>query len=273
MRALAAAALTLAVAGPAHAAWGRVAITTAVVSPEQLIGSSLSLPADARPLPRYPELLTYDVSWGLFNVGRATLGVDKVVDFNGRPAYHVHSEARSNAFCDAFYPVRDHNEAWLDARTLTSLGYAKQLREGRFFRDEWVLYDRDAGRYVARRVDKNGEFHVRVGTIPAQVEDVLSSVLYVRAHELPDGGAVIVDVNTPENWPLAVKVLKRERVKVPAQTAAAVLVQPEMRREGIFVQKGRRLRLWLTDDAVHRPLKMEVEVFFGHITAVLREML
>ena len=36
----------------------------------------------------------------------------------------------------------------LDARTLTSLGYAKKLREGQFFRDEWVLYDRDAGTYA-----------------------------------------------------------------------------------------------------------------------------
>jgi len=272
--ALAAVALALALAPRAAAGeWGRVAISTAVASPAELTGPEVPLPADAKPLPRFPEKLTFDVRWGVFAVGQATLGVDKVVDFNGRPAYHVISEARSNGFADSFYPVRDRNEAWLDARTLTSLGYSKKVREGRFFRDEWVLYDRDARTYVARRTDRDGQFHVRVGTIPAQVEDVLSTVFYVRANPLPDGGAVVVDVNTPENWPLAVRVLKRETIKVPAQTSAAVLVQPEMRHEGIFVQKGRRLRLWLTDDPLHRPLRMEVEVFFGHITATLREML
>ncbi len=274
MSALAAAAIALALTPRAGAGdWGRVAITTAVVSPEELTGPDVPLPADALPLPHFPEKLTFDVTWGVLSVGQATLGVDKVVEFNGRPAYHIFSEARSNGFSDAFYPVRDRNEAWLDARTLTSLGYSKRIREGRFFRDEWVLYDRDARTFVARRTGKDGQFHVRVGTIPAQVEDVLSSVFYVRAHALPDGGEIVVDVNTPENWPLSVKVLKREKVRVPAQTASAIVVQPEMRREGLFVQKGRRLRLWLSDDADHRPLRMEVEVFFGHITATLREML
>src|SRR5208337_2719284 len=104
--------------------------------------------------------------------------------------------------------------AWLDARTLTSLGYAKKLREGRYYRDVLVLYDRDARTFVERQTAKDGSFKVKVGTIPAQVEDVLSSVFYVRTHDLPQNGEVVVDVNTPENWPLAVKVLRREIVKV-----------------------------------------------------------
>jgi hypothetical protein len=272
--ALAAAALALALAPRAAAGeWGRVAITTSIASPDELAGAEVPLPADAKPLPRFPEKLTFDGSWGPVSAGVATLDVDKVVDFNGRPAYHIISEVRTNGFFDTFYPVRDRNEAWLDARTLTSLGYSKKVREGRFFRDEWVVYDRDARTYVLRRTGKDGNFVVKTGTIPAQVEDVLSSLFYVRAQELPDGGSVVVDVNTPNNWPLAVKVLKRERISVPARSGAAVLVQPEMRREGIFVQKGRKLKLWLSDDAEHRPLRMEVEILIGHITVALREML
>ncbi len=224
-------------------------------------------------LPVFPEKLTLDVSWGMLSVGEATLGVDKIVMFNGRPAYHLVSEARSNSFCDTFYEVRDLNESWLDARTLTSLGYSKKLREGHFFRDEWVLYDRDAGTFVDRRTNKDGTFSVRVGTIPAQVQDVLSSVYFVRSRPLPDGGQVVVDVNTPDNWPLAVKVTKRETVKTPDGRFPAVLVEPAMRREGLFIQKGKNLRLWLSDDEARKPLMMKVEVFFGHVTAVLREVL
>lgn len=253
--------------------WGLVAITTAIVSPSQLMGRELPYDPSYRKLPVFPEKLTLQVSWGLLDVGEATLGVSKLVMFNGRPAYHLVSEARSNAFCDGFYRVRDLNESWLDARTLTSLGYSKKLREGGFFRDEWVLYDRDAGTFVARRVDKEGRFAVRTGTIPAQVQDILSSIYYVRAQDLEGRSEVIVDVNTPDNWPLSVKVKERERVKTHAGAFRAVLVEPEMRREGLFVQKGKRLRLWLSDDAQKRLLQMKVEVFFGHVTASLREML
>ena len=253
--------------------WGLIAITTAVISPSQLMGSEIPLSPSFLRLPAFPEKLVLDVAWGLLSVGEATMSVDRIVMFNGRPAYHLVTEARSNAFCDTFYAVRDLNESWLDARTLTSLGYSKKLREGRFYRDEWVLYDRDAGTFVARRTNKDGSYSVRVGTIPAQVQDILSSVYFVRAHELPDGGRLVVDVNTPDNWPRVVNVTKREAVKTPSGTSRAVLIEPAMRREGLFIQKGKRLRLWLSDDAARRPLMMKVEVFFGHVTAVLREMI
>jgi hypothetical protein len=253
--------------------WGSVAITTAIVSPSQLMGPEVPLSPAFLRLPVFPEKLTLAVSWGLLSVGEATMSVDKIVMFNGRPAYHLVTEARSNSFCDTFYSVRDLNESWLDARTLTSLGYSKKLREGSYYRDVWVLYDRDAGTFLQRQTKKDGTFEIKTGTIPAQVQDVLSSIYYVRSQPLPEKGAVIVDVNTPENWPLVVKVTKREQVKVPAGSFPSVLVEPAMRREGLFIQKGKRLRLWLSDDPARRPLMMKVEVFFGHVTAVLREMI
>ena len=253
--------------------WGRVAITTAIVSPSQLVGPEVPFIPDYKSLPAFPEKITLAMSWGMLSVGEATLTVNKIVMFNGRPAYHLVNEARSNSFCDTFYPVRDLNESWLDARTLTSLGYSKKVREGHFFRDEWTLYDRDAGTFVQRRVGRDGNFAVRVGTIPAKVQDVLSSIYYVRAQQLADGGEVVVDVNTPDNWPLVVKVTGREEVKAPLGKFKTVLVEPMMRREGLFVQKGKRLRLWLSDDGRRAPVMMKVEVFFGHVTAALKEML
>ncbi len=251
----------------------QVSITTSIVSPAELTGPATSYAADFKPLPVFPEKLRFSVSWGLLTVGHATMNVEEIVMFNGRPAYHLVNEARSNGFCDTFYVVRDRNESWLDARTLTSLGYYKQLREGSFHRDEWVLYDHHSHTFVARRTSRDGSFSVRTGTIPVQVQDVLSSVYFTRAQLLADGSEVIIDVNTPENWPLVVKVGERANVKVPAGRFHAVLVEPAMRREGLFVQKGKNLRLWLSDDAQKRPVLMKVEVFFGHVTASLREML
>jgi hypothetical protein len=251
----------------------QVAITTSIASPAELTGPATSYAPDFKPLPVFPEKLRFSVSWGLLSVGHATMNVEEIVMFNGRPAYHLVNEARSNGFCDTFYKVRDRNESWLDARTLTSLGYSKKLREGSFFRDEWVLYNYESRTFVARRTNRDGSFSVRTGTIPAQVQDVLSSVYFTRAQLLVDGADVIVDVNTPDNWPLVIKVVERDRIKVPAGKFPSVLVEPAMRREGLFVQKGKNLRLWLSDDAQKRPLLMKVEVFFGHVTASLREML
>ena len=70
-----------------------------------------------------------------------------------------------------------------------------------------------------------------------------------------------------------VRVLRRETVKTRAGAFPCVVVEPALRDEGIFIQKGRKLQIWLTDDARKVPVLMRVEVFFGHVTASLAKML
>lgn len=269
MRAVAAALLLAAAALPARA--GLVTITTATVrDPHQLVGRELSLGKQDQSLTAFPEKLIYDVSWGLVDVGEATLEVQEIVDFNGQPAYHIVSRATSNSFCDTFYKVRDLNESWMSALTLTSLGYAKQLREGHFFRDEWTLFD--DGHWVGKWAGRDLNFSVAAGTCPLKVQDVLSSLFYLRGQTLTPGSKITLDVNTRQNWPLDVHVLRKEKVKTPAGKFDTFLVEPFMRHEGLFIQKGNRLRVWLSDDPKRVPVQMKVDVFFGSITARLSKM-
>ncbi len=253
---------------------GGVPISSATVSdPHSLSTGKLSPSSNLARLTAFPEKLIFDVSWGLMSVGQATMQIEEIVSFNGAPAYHVVSEAKSNNFCDALYKVRDINESWIDARRLESLGYSKKLREGRFFRDEWVLYDRAAGAFLSKKVNRDSSFEWSGGTIPVHVQDVLSSLYFVRSKRLEPGAEVIVDVNTKRTWPLVIRVLKRETIKTPAGKFSCVVVEPALREEGIFIQKGRNLQIWLTDDERKIPVRMSVEVFFGHVTASLAKML
>ncbi|MCX5793923.1 MAG: DUF3108 domain-containing protein [Elusimicrobia bacterium] len=253
---------------------GAVDISSSTIADlHQLSEGKIEASTDLVHLAVFPEQLSYDVSWGILAVGRATLDVREVVLFSGVPAYHVVSESKSNAFCDTFYKVRDINESWIDARTITSLGYSKKLREGHFFRDEWVLYDKPAGKFLSKKINRDGTFAWSAGTIPVQVQDILSSLYYVRSRALAPGTEVVVDVNTKNTWPFVIRVLRRETVKTAAGTFPCLVVEPALREEGIFIQKGRKLQIWLTDDARKVPVLMRVEVFFGHISASLAKML
>lgn len=243
------------------------------IDPHSLSGSTLSYSDSFRKLTAFPEHLVYDVSWGVIGVGQATLEVEEVRQFHSRSAYHIVSRAVSNGFCDTFYKVRDVNESWLDAVELRSLAYAKQLREGRFFRDESVVYDYASKTYDARWFGRDGSYSVRSGTIPVSVQDILSSLYYVRSRDLVPGSDVVLDVNTKDNWPLVVRVVRKESIKTPAGRFDTILVEPALRQEGIFIQKGKKLQVWLTDDAKKAPVQMKVEVFFGHVTAKLAKML
>ncbi len=248
--------------------------SSTISDPHALVGEALPMSPSYKPLRVFPEDLVFQVSWGPFIVGQATLEVKEIVDFNGRAAYHVVSRAVSNAWCDTFYKVRDLNESWIDARTLESLGYSKKLREGHFFRDEWVLYDHARHAYLAKRTGRDGNFTFATGTTTAHVQDVLSSLYYVRTRdELRPGASVILDVNTRQNWPLIVRVAKSRKVRVPAGRFDALLLEPALRHEGLFIQKGRKLQIWLAQNPSLTPVLMKVEVFFGHISAKLTKML
>ena len=267
MKRLLAAALALA-AGGASAA--EVQLSTATADPHALVGAILPSTTGYQSLTAFPEKLFYDVAWGILGVGQATLEVEDLVEFNGRPAYHVASRAISNHFCDGFYKVRDLNESWMDARTLSSLGYSKKLREGRFFRDEWVL--NSDGRWVGKWAGRDGNYSVATGTAPVGVQDVLSAMYFLRGKPLSPGAEIVLDVNTRQNWPLVVRVVKKEPVTTPAGRFDAYLIEPALRQEGLFLQKGNRLRIWLSDDPKRVPVMMKVDVFFGSITARLAKM-
>ncbi len=258
--------LLLGLAGPAFAVgpWPED-----LADPHNLIKGVLEPSGKYASLQVFPEKLVFDVDWGLIDVGQATLEAPRLVDFGGIPAYEIISQANSNPFCSTFYKVRDVNKSWIDARGLYSLGYMKKLREGHFYRDEWVLFDPVSKVYRARTIARDGAFSVRTGTIPVRVQDVLSSLYFVRFGDLTPGKEIILDVNTKENWPLVIKVIKRETIRVKAGKFKTILVEPMLRKEGIFIQKGKRLQVWLTDDERKMVVQMKVEVFFGHITAKL----
>ena len=244
-----------------------------LASPYELLGETIPYSSTFSTVPYFPEVLQFEIKWGVFSVGTANLKVDRIVKFRGEPAYYIVSEAKSNGFCDTFYKVRDLNESWMHAVQMRSLGYSKKLREGGFFRDEWVLYDYDKKTFLSKRVNKKGEESYTEGTIPGSVQDVLSSLYYIRPMKFKPGDEIILDVNTRSNWPFVIKVHQREKITVPAGTFDTILVEPVVRQEGIFVQKGKRLRIWMTDDDRHIPILMKVEIVFGNITAYLTEPL
>lgn len=241
-------------------------------SPQELVRGPAAFPPGTVPPAWFPEALEFEIKWGLFMVGWASLKMQEVVDFAGTPAYRIVSEAWSNKFCDGFYKVRDLNESWIRTTDHASLGYSKKLREGHFFRDEWVRFDYRDNTFTSHKIDRDGTVTPSSGTIPGAVQDILSSVYYIRPKTLKVGEEVVLDVNDKTNWPLVVRVVRRQTITVPAGTFKTVLVEPALRREGIFIQKGKKLEIWLTDDERHMPVFLRVEVFFGHISAYLKKV-
>jgi hypothetical protein len=208
------------------------------------------------------EKLEFSVGYGVIKAGTAVMEIPEMVKFSGKKCYHIISTARSNKFFSVFFKVEDKVESFMDVHELYSLGFDKHLREGKFKSDISMLFDQE--NHLAIYNNSKDTF-----SVPAYVQDILSTLYYVRTQDLKVGQSLFVDNHADKkNYPLEVKVLRKESIKVPAGSFNCVVVEPILKASGIFQQKG-KLTVWLTDDQVKMPVLMKSKVAIGSISTEL----
>jgi hypothetical protein len=71
-----------------------------------------------------------------------------------------------------------------------------------------------------------------------------------------------------KTWRTEIRVLKRERLRLPWGTSETLKLQPLLQAAGIFQRQG-ELFLWLTDDARRIPVQMQSTIAIGALQARL----
>ena len=209
------------------------------------------------------EKLTFEVTYGFYRAGTATMSVLDTVNVNGGNCSHIQTTALSNTFISRFYKVRDTVNSFIDIDGIFSRRIEKRLREGRYKSDRYVDFHQD------RLIALNTKAKYAVAEIPLYVQDILSSLYYMRTLDLEVGKPVeIVTYADGKVYPLKILVHKKERITVPAGTFTCFKVEPLLKSEGIFRQKG-KIHIWLTDNKYKIPVKMTSKVIIGNIATKL----
>jgi hypothetical protein len=207
------------------------------------------------------ERLIFEISYGPIKAGTAVMEVKEVVPLNDRDCYHVISTARSNRFFSSFFKVEDRVESFFDARGLFTWRFEQHLREGEYRADRFAHYDQLAHTVTTNRGTMD---------IPPYVQDVLSTLYYVRTQHLEVGQVLYVTNHSGRKiYPLAVRVHRRELVKVPSGTFDCFVVEPMLKAGGLFKHEG-RIWVWLTADQKKMPVLMKTKVIIGTIDAKLK---
>jgi hypothetical protein len=216
------------------------------------------------------ETLQYNIYWGAIYVGSSYIRVAEAVNISSRPAWHIVSEARSGSFIEKFYKVQDRNDAWMDAADLSSRGYYKKISEGKYFFNEWAVFDLPGRRFYGAKMNKKRQPSDFEGLLEHPVNDVLSAVYRLRAMKLAPGEKLEMDVNTRRNWRLSVKAQKRETVSTDYGKKKCLLLEPMVGEDGLFAAKaGKRMLVWITDDELKLPMMLRAEILIGSVTAKL----
>ena len=226
------------------------------------------------------EKFSYSIRWGIIAAGKASLEVKEIslIEISSGtstkkiPAYHFKATAHSNAVIDLFYKVRDINESWLDTSQWITHRFEQHNQEGKYILDQIVEFDWIAKRFKNIENVKGREPKIEEGDLTIPAVDTLSSLYKTRAKSFNVGDEFTLDVHSGRNWPLVVKVLKRETVKTEAGKYDCYLVEPFLRERGLFIQKGKKLQVWLTADEKKIPVLMQAEIFIGKVSAELIKM-
>lgn len=222
------------------------------------------LPLSAGGAQKIPEKLMYSLSWTGIPVGTA---FQEIIDEGDNR--RIISAARSNDWLSRFFPVDDRTESVLLKKGSfpgEPRYYQMLFKEGTHTRDREISFN--IGARVANYHDRKSGQRVTV-PIPEDTFDIYSSFYYVRHQPLEPGKSFYINVlDSKKLHRIEIRVLKRERVSVPAGTFNTVKVEPMVKPVGVFEGK-RGAYIWLTDDDRRIPVKAQTKVTVGSVTAVL----
>lgn len=216
-----------------------------------------------RPVPFKPgERLDFSLGYGPLPAGSMAIRIADLETFEGRPAYHIVFTAETNAAVSFVYELATNEESWFDAAELYSLRYTRHAVENDKVRDREYWFDQENN----LRIEPDGE------TKPAspRAVDQLSMMYYIRLLPLRVGAKFVLENSAdPNDNPLTIRVVKRERLKVPAGTFETYQVELDFRTDSGIFKKGGENRVWLTADEARIPVKLTSKIGLGSIAAEL----
>jgi hypothetical protein len=108
------------------------------------------------------------------------------------------------------------------------------------------------------------------GGVPFYHVDDGSFFFFVRTQELVVGQTYEYSrYFRPDPNPVTIRVLRRERVRVPAGEFDTIVLEPVIKTKGIFSEKG-EARTWLSDDKDRVMVKMTAKLPFGSLKMSLK---
>lgn len=207
------------------------------------------------------ERLDFIVHYGFMNAGEATVelqATDRKIQ--GRPMLHAVGTGRSLGAFDLFYKVDDRYETWFDKKGVFPWVFQRRVSEGGYEFSQDYLYMQHR-----RQVSTQKE---RTHDVPADVQDMLSAFYYARTLDLrhAEPGQVF-EIQTfldDEIWPLRMKFVGRETIKVRSGRYQCLRFQPVVQEGRIFATND-DLNVWVTDDGNLVPVLAQAKVLVGSI--------
>lgn len=207
------------------------------------------------------EEARYEVKFGFLKVGSATMQIPRIEKVRGIDAWHSSFRIEGGTIG---FRVKNIIESWIDTASFTSLRFHQTLDEGP--RDRIRKYEiyPDKRTYVEMEKDPP-----RTHKSVSHPLDDGSFLQFIRSVPLVVGKTYrFNNYFRPDRNPVTIRVLRHERVKVPAGTYNTIVIQPIIKTSGIFSENG-QAEVWISDDDRRIVVQLKSKLSFGSINLYL----
>ena len=186
----------------------------------------------------------------------------------GSTVYYIVGEARPTRLLSRFYSLYYKAETWLDADTLLPQRGSIYSEEGRRRRLKVTRFDQAAHR--AEHEIRRATVVRNTITVPPSVQDGLSVLYALRAMPLKPGDRVRIPVSdSGKVYTVHLAVDRTETLETGVGAVQALRISAQIIEEGAG-PTDRRISLWISDDARHLPVRVQVDLLVGSFVLTLR---
>ncbi len=215
------------------------------------------------------EELEYRVHFGMFTVGKAITRVDKNFHtVNSRICYKVDAFGETSDWISWVAKVDDNWGAFIDTTTLlTHVGYRK-LREGKYRRDEQVIFDHTKQKVEVKVKNKDtGVLESKTYDVPPNAKDLVAGFLFLRIIDFKKvavGDTINISGFLEDaSYNLSIIYTGKEVLNTRIGKIPCLRLRPVMPTNSMFDGENSVL-CWISDDLNRVPVKLQAKMFIGN---------
>ena len=219
------------------------------------------------------EKFTFQISYGFVTAGSAVMEIlPDYQNINGRKCYAVNVDVGSNPSFEWVYKFKETFKSLIDADGIFPWKFNQSIMEPKYSKDYEAIFDQDNLNIKISQTVKGEKKPDEEYTLQQYSQDIISSFYYARTFDFSnskEGDVVRIPYfHNNSTVSLPIKFLGREEAETDAGKFRCIMVQPNV-REGDLSTKADDIVVWLTDDAIKMPVKVQVSIIIGSVKVEL----
>lgn len=218
----------------------------------------------------FGEELSYKATFLGMTAGKATTRVDKSQHkILGNTCYKIDVIGETSDWISWVTRVKDIWGAYIDTTQFLTRATYRNIREGKYRKDEWVTFDHDAHQASVQVIDKKTNKYkpAKVYPLPASTTDIVGGFMQLRFVDFDNikkGDTIsIIGFHEDASYPLKIAYMGKEVVKTKVGKIPCHVLTPKMPKNELF-DGTNSISVWISDDKNKIPVKFSAKMFVGH---------